>query len=113
MSAVCRSVTDLPYHFCPCDLSANSTARRPKPAGFASASPATGTIFSGVWFTGNSRPVRLKPEQSWECKSPHADQFRIRHRTSAPGLPGEQLILARGWWGRTTRIRHGHVVKRE
>ena len=22
----------------------------------------------------NSRPVRLKPEQPWECKSPHADQ---------------------------------------
>src|SRR2546422_221950 len=29
----------------------------------------------GVWLTGNSRPVRLKPEQPWECKSPHADQF--------------------------------------
>src|ERR1019366_9553553 len=66
-----------------------------------------------VWFTGNIRPVRLKPEQPWECKSPHADHFWVRHRTSAPGLPGEHLILARGWWGRTTRIRHGHVVKRE
>lgn len=30
---------------------------------------------TGVWFTGNSRPVRLKTEQPWECKSPHADQF--------------------------------------
>ena len=30
---------------------------------------------TGVWLTGNSRPVRLKIEQPWECKSPHADQF--------------------------------------
>ena len=30
---------------------------------------------TGVWFTGNSRPVRFKIEQPWECKSPHADQF--------------------------------------
>ena len=30
---------------------------------------------TGVWFTGNSRPVRFKTEQPWECKSPHADQF--------------------------------------
>ena len=30
---------------------------------------------TGVWFTGNSRPVRLKTEQPWECKSPHADHF--------------------------------------
>ena len=29
---------------------------------------------AGVWLTGNSRPVRLKIEQPWECKSPHADQ---------------------------------------
>ena len=36
------------------------------------ASPGSPT---GVWFTGNSRPVRLKIEQPWECKSPHADQF--------------------------------------
>jgi hypothetical protein len=35
------------------------------------ASPGSPT---GVWLTGNSRPVRLKPEQPWECKSPHADQ---------------------------------------
>lgn len=35
------------------------------------ASPGSPT---GVWFAGNSRPVRLKPEQPWECKSPHADQ---------------------------------------
>jgi len=36
------------------------------------ASPGSPT---GVWLTGNSRPVRLKPEQPWECNSPHADQF--------------------------------------
>jgi len=30
----------------------------------------------GVWLTGNSRPVRLKPEQPWACKSPHADHFQ-------------------------------------
>ena len=30
---------------------------------------------TGVWLTGNSRPIRPKPEQPWECKSPHADQF--------------------------------------
>jgi len=36
------------------------------------ASPGSPT---GVWLTGNSRPVRLKPEQPWECKSPHADHF--------------------------------------
>ena len=35
------------------------------------ASPGSPT---GVWFTGKSRPVRLKIEQPWECKSPHADQ---------------------------------------
>ena len=28
-----------------------------------------------VWLTGNSRPVRLKIEQPWECESPHAAQF--------------------------------------
>ena len=36
------------------------------------ASPGSPT---GVWLIGNSRPIRLKPEQPWECKSPHADQF--------------------------------------
>ncbi len=29
---------------------------------------------TGVWLIGNSRPVRLKIEQLWECKSPHVDQ---------------------------------------
>ena len=36
------------------------------------ASPGSPT---GVWLIGNSRPIRLKIEQPWECKSPHADQF--------------------------------------
>jgi len=38
------------------------------------ASPGSPT---GVWLIGNSRPVRLKPEQPWECKSPHADQREL------------------------------------
>ena len=43
------------------------------------ASPGSPT---GVWFIGNSRPIRLKLEQPWECKSPHADQFGLnRNRT--------------------------------
>lgn len=56
---------------------------------------------AGVWFTGNSRPVRLKPEQPWECKSPHADQptlWELRlgkpmwnvNRTSEPDLFAKQ-----------------------
>jgi hypothetical protein len=32
---------------------------------------------AGVWLIGNSRPIRLKIEQPWECKSPHADQSSL------------------------------------
>ncbi len=39
------------------------------------ASPGSPT---GVWLIGNSRPVRLKIEQPWECKSPHADQLECQ-----------------------------------
>src|SRR5437867_9541569 len=38
------------------------------------ASPGSPT---GVWLIGNSRPIRLKIEQPWECKSPHADQSEL------------------------------------
>ena len=50
------------------------------------ASPGSPT---GVWLTGNSRPVRLKPEQPWECKSPHADQpsLRASARQANFGMP--------------------------
>ena len=63
------------------------------------ASPGSQT---GVWLTGNSRPVRLKIEQPWECKSPHADQafalssfglagqFWNVNRTSGPDLFAKQ-----------------------
>src|SRR5439155_14453819 len=34
----------------------------------------------GVWLIGNSRPVRLKIEQPWECKSTHADQSSKERR---------------------------------
>ena len=45
---------------------------------------------AGMWLIGNSRPARLKIEQPWGCKSPHADQ---------PSLP---LRLA-GQFGMSTR----------
>jgi hypothetical protein len=51
---------------------------------------------TGVWLTGNSRPVRLKPEQPWECKSPHADQFWNVNRTSEPGLFAKQCAPCKG-----------------
>ena len=51
---------------------------------------------TGVWFAGNSRPVRLKPEQPWECKSPHADQFWNVNRTSEPGLFAKQCAPCKG-----------------
>ena len=44
------------------------------------ASPGSPT---GVWLIGNSRPVRLKIEQPWECKSPHADQFGMSTRRAS------------------------------
>src|SRR5206468_5996002 len=51
---------------------------------------------TGVWLIGNSRPVRLKPEQPWECKSPHADQFWNVNRTSEPGLFAKQCAPCKG-----------------
>jgi len=66
------------------------------------ASPGSPT---GVWFTGNSRPVRLKTEQPWECKSPHADQFGM-----SPGRARRTCLLnsglpERGVWCKSTAFR--------
>ncbi len=52
---------------------------------------------TGVWFAGNSRPVRLKPEQPWECKSPRADQFWNVNRTSEPGLGANECVPPGKW----------------
>ena len=52
---------------------ANSTAMRLKPAAFAGANPATGTIAG--WFTRNSRRDRLKSGQPWGCDSPPRDHL--------------------------------------
>ena len=87
------------------------------------ASPGSPT---GVWFAGNSRPVRLKPEQPWEClrfakrtsllgkptcktwevHSPHADQFGM-----STGRAGRTCLLnsglpERGVWWESTAFRH-------
>jgi len=67
------------------------------------ASPGSPT---GVWLTGNSRPVRLKIEQPWECKSPHADQFGM-----STGRAGRTCLLnsglpERGVWCESTAFRH-------
>ena len=52
------------------------------------ASPGSPT---GVWLIGDSRPIRLKPEQPWECKSPHADQFGM-----STGQAGRTCLLNSG-----------------
>ncbi len=67
------------------------------------ASPGSPT---GVWLIGNSRPVRLKIEQPWECKSPHADQFGM-----STGRAGRTCLLnsglpERGVWCESTAFRH-------
>ena len=64
-----------------------------KPPSLPGASPGSPT---GVWFTGNSRPLRLKIEQPWECNSPHADPFWNVNRTSGPGLFAKQRAPGNG-----------------
>ena len=54
------------------------------------ASPGSPT---GVWFIGNSRPIRLKIEQPWECKSPHVDQFGMPTDKRGPGSPQGPSVL--------------------
>jgi len=67
----------------------------------------------GVWFTGNSRPVRLKPEQPWECKSPHADQFGMSTGRVCLACLLNSALLARGVWCKSTAFRHARVAQRE
>ncbi len=51
-------------------------------------------LFIGSWFSGNSRPFRLRSGEPWECKSPRADDFitrmpkEPRRRIANPLLPG-------------------------
>src|ERR1019366_2305826 len=66
------------------------------------ASPGSPT---GVWFTGNSRPVRLKIEQPWECKSPHADQFGMSTGRADRACLLNSVLLETGVWCESTAFR--------
>ena len=74
------------------------------------ASPGSPT---GVWFTGNSRPVRLKPEQPWECKSPHADQLGMSTGQANRACLLNSALPETGVWCKSTAFRHARVVQRE
>ena len=67
------------------------------------ASPGSPT---GVWLTGNSRPVRLKIEQPWECKSPHADQFGMSTGQASRTCLLNSGLPERGVWCESTAFRH-------
>jgi len=67
------------------------------------ASPGSPT---GVWFAGNSRPVRLKPEQPWECKSPHADQFGMSTGRASRTCLLNSGLPEKGVWCESTAFRH-------
>ncbi len=67
------------------------------------ASPGSPT---GVWLIGNSRPVRLKIEQPWECKSPHADQFGMSTRRAGRTCSLTSRLPERGVWCESTPFRH-------
>jgi hypothetical protein len=67
------------------------------------ASPGSPT---GVWLIGNSRPVRLKIEQPWECKSPHADQFGMSTRRASRTCLLNSGLPERGVWCESTAFRH-------
>ena len=67
------------------------------------ASPGSPT---GVWLTGKSRPVRLKIEQPWECKSPHADHFGMSTGRAGRTCLLNSGLLARGVWCESTAFRH-------
>ena len=72
----------------------------------------------GVWLIGNSRPVRLKTEQPWECKSPHADQPSLCRASArqvkfgmSTGLASRASVLTsafffRRMWCESTAFRH-------
>ena len=67
------------------------------------ASPGSPT---GAWLTGNSRPVRLKIEQPWECKSPHADQFGMSTGRASRTCLLNSGLPERGVWCESTAFRH-------
>ena len=67
------------------------------------ASPGSPT---GVWLIGNSRPVRLKIEQPWECKSPHADQFGMSTGQADRACLLNSALLETGVWCKSTAFRH-------
>ena len=60
---------------------------------------------TGVWLTGNSRPVRLKIEQPWECKSPHADQFGMSTGRASRTCLLNSGLPERGVWCESTAFR--------
>src|SRR2546421_5674692 len=69
--------------------------------------------FTGMWLTGNSRPVRLKIEQPWECKSPHADQFGMSTgRAGRASVLTSTCLRASGASPRHSAI-HARVAQRE
>jgi hypothetical protein len=61
---------------------------------------------TGVWLIGNSRPVRLKTEQPWECKSPHADQFGMSTGRASRTCLLNSGLPKRGVWCESTAFRH-------
>ena len=67
------------------------------------ASPGSPT---GVWLIGKSRPVRLKIEQPWECKSPHADQFGMSTGRADRACSLNSALLETGVWCKSTAFRH-------
>ena len=60
---------------------------------------------SGVWLIGNSRPIRLKIEQPWECKSPHADQFGISTGRASRTCLLNSGLPEKGVWCESTAFR--------
>ena len=67
------------------------------------ASPGSPT---GVWLIGNSRPIRLKIEQPWECKSPHADQFGMSTGRARRTCLLNSGLPEKGVWCESTAFRH-------
>ena len=59
-----------------------------------------------MWLIGNSRPVRLKIEQPWECKSPHADQFGMSTGRASRTCLLNSGLPAKGVWCESTAFRH-------
>src|SRR6266511_2283568 len=68
---------------------------------------------TGVWFAGNSRPVRLKPEQPWECKSPHADHFGMSTGRASRTCLLNSGLPERGVSCESTAFRHSCACSSE